>query len=526
MYYPTSVGSLSTRTGKAPLCFIYAFTPRDYVLIGGKRTYLWELAQPFDGLILSRAYVDNKLERDVAAAGGVKKYFRIPEGVKVMSDSGAFTWRHLHRPPITPQELLEYYRKLGFDAGMHPDHISRPIKMVIKESGVKRVREITLEEARERFIISLEMAEETAKLLDSNSTYKGVEIYGVVQGWSPETYAECTRELLKMGYRRIAIGGLAIASTSEAAREIKAVMEVVKTINNQVIVHVLGVSRPSLIPLMAEQGVSSFDSATWLRAAWIRGAWFYHNRNTKQLLSFSVKLFDPRLGYHKDPPLPPCNCPVCKAVGVDEEGIVWTRRYYGNQRNMSRGFHNLYAFYEWFTEARVRVFDLDDPKLEGRVLVTTHCAAKKRNTPGPPQRLYLSARIRKVYEIAKQHGATFSVISAKYGLVYEDEVIEPYEATIGSGTVFDTLVDQVSEKLLKRGPWDWLVYFGTAKNYVTAFFCAAYKAGYGDRTIVVGKNTLGELDRLAHLLARSKQATLDQFLPLNSTKPLARVATP
>lgn len=525
MYSSTSEAYSSTgRTTRAPL-FFYAFTPRDYVLVGGRQTYLWEIARAFDGLMLSRAYVDSKLEREIAAAGGVKRYFRIPEGVKVMSDSGAFTWKHLDRPPVTPFALFEYYHRLGFDAGMHPDHISRPMKIVVREDGAKRVREITLEEARERFAISLEMAEMAARLLDGDSTYKGVEIYGVVQGWSPETYAECTRELIKIGYRRIAVGGLALASTSEAAREIKAVMEVVKRFGERVAVHVLGVSRPSLIPLMVELGVTSFDSATWLRAAWIRGAWYYHNRSTGQLLNFTVKLFDPRLGYHRDPPLPPCDCPVCRSVGVDEEGVGWARRYYGNQRNMSRGFHNIYAFYEWFSAARERGFSSTDPLLDGRVLVVTHCAARKRGTPAPPQRLYVSARIRRVYEIAKRYGATFGVISAKYGLVYEDEVIEPYEATIDSGSAFDALVERVSAKLSERGPWDWLVYFGTAKNYVTAFFCAAYRAGYGDRTMVVGRNTMGELDRLAHLLARSKQITLDEFLAPGA-KPPARAATP
>jgi len=495
--------------------FIYAFTPRDYVLINGEKTYLWNIAKAFDGLLLSRAYVNGKLERAMKDAGSVKKYFKIPENVEVVSDSGAFTWKHYDKPPIKPIELLRYYHENGFDAGVHPDHICRPMKFTVSENGEKKRYEITPEDAKERFRISLELAEETARFLDENSTYKGVKIYGVAQGWNPETYLDCVKELLKMGYKYIALGGLALATTAEVTRTLKVAMNYINTYRSEhkekIEIHLLGVGRPSLLPLMEELKVSSFDTAAWLRSAWIRGVWLYHNRATGQLLSLDVKLFDPhKHEYRRDPPLPRCDCPVCRDVGVDEDGVVWTRRYYGNQRNMSRGFHNLCVFYEWFKAGNhLKNFQ----PLNGRVLVATHCAEKKRGVKeaAPPQELYISLRIRKVYEVARRCRATFAVVSAKYGLVLEDERITPYDQTIKSGHDIDRLVKLISTKLMEKGPWDWLIYFGSSRKYITAFFSAAVAAGYGDKTIVLGRNTLGELDKLERILIRLGNHLLDEY---------------
>ena len=154
-----------------------------------------------------------------------------------------------------------------------------------------------------------------------------------------------------------------------------------------------------------------------------------------------------------------------------------------------------------------------EPKIGGKVLVVTHCAKKKRDVKqATPQLLYLSKRIERVYRIAKSYGAQFGVISAKYGLVLEDEQISLYEKTIETGHDVDRIVAQISEKLKERGAWNWLIYFGTAKNYITAFYCAAWKAGYGSRTFFVGRNSMGGLDELKRILLQSCQHLIYEYI--------------
>lgn len=59
------------------------------------------------------------------------------------------------------------------------------------------------------------------------------------------------------------------------------------------------------------------------------------------------------------------------------------------------------------------------------------CAAAKLSRPAPARELYTSPLFRKAAAYADQHSDRWYVLSAKYGLVHSDAVIEPYDMKLG-----------------------------------------------------------------------------------------------
>jgi len=195
----------------------------------------------------------------------------------VMGDCGAFGYIKEDVPPYNTIEILDYYEKLGFNYGVSIDHL---IVGGFAEVGVREKRyEITLKNAQE-FI-------EQHKL--GGYTFTPI---GAAQGWSPETYANAVKELIKMGYDYIALGGLARAPSKEIIEILKAIHP---HLQPHVRLHLFGVARISAIPVLRHMGVTSFDSASPLRRTWLgSGAnykklqelaklfhkWFWGHQNT------------------------------------------------------------------------------------------------------------------------------------------------------------------------------------------------------------------------------------------------------
>ncbi len=60
------------------------------------------------------------------------------------------------------------------------------------------------------------------------------------------------------------------------------------------------------------------------------------------------------------------------------------------------------------------------------------CVSKKRATPSPAKDLYTSPLFRKARAYVERTGGPWFVLSAKYGLVHPNEVIEPYDLTLNT----------------------------------------------------------------------------------------------
>lgn len=254
------------------MLFYFVWTPWDDE---PEDQYLWEIFPCCDGILLSKGYVTPKLEESIEKHGGVQNFLRWKG--PVIGDSGAWLYKNQEEPPYTVRELLEYYVRLKIPVGAHLDHA---IFKTINVDGVKR--ELTPEEKKKRWQITIDNARETMELLQKEK-FNRLKIIGVVQGWDLDSYRKAARELLKMGYDYLGIGGIARKPTSQLVKIVEIVNKEIDKLpskrKNNVKIHLFGFARLRLIPFLMKKRVVSFDTAAPLRQAWESGEHNYHFAN-------------------------------------------------------------------------------------------------------------------------------------------------------------------------------------------------------------------------------------------------------
>lgn len=352
----------------------------------------------YDGILVSKAIVDgvkgvqgrySVAQRQRFFREGIYRFFRLPKHYLTMGDCGAFSYAKEYEPIYTVDEVNEFYSNSGFTYGISLDHIIFDF-----ETPKKKVTGKQLEECLRRQEITLEKAEEfLIKNKDMSFTP-----YGVAHGWSPESYADSVIKLQKIGYDRIALGGMIPLKSSE-------ILNVLKCINNirntKTQFHLLGVNRLEHIAEFSNYGVTSFDSTSPLMRGLKDDKKNYHtatedytaigvpqvdaNNNMRKLVASgsinqneAFKLekacLESLIGFEKgvvakkevlsalteyeklynskasrvdlmdkvltDQPWKKCPCDVCKDIGIH---VILKR---AAARNRRRGFHNLYVAYE------------------------------------------------------------------------------------------------------------------------------------------------------------------------------------
>ncbi len=342
----------------------------------------------YDGLLFSKNTVEDGAIRTKSVRDlGIHAFARFEK--PIMGDCGAFSYITHESPPYQTREILAYYQNLGFDYGVSIDHLIIPAFYPVKEYRYN----LTRENARE--FMELHRA--------GGYTFTPV---GVAQGWSPETYKRAVAELLEWGYQYVALGGLARTKTEE----IYAILEAVAPLLSQDIdLHLFGVARDREGPEMLhfrQLGVTSFDSASYLRRAWMSANTNYFTEDggryaairispvypssprVRSILADGIASFEQlqelerqalkvlraydkgeldlettletlleidqleQYNYDQheqlyrrvleDQPWKRCSCEICRDLGV--EVIIFR----GNDRNRRRGFHNTYVFYKRF----------------------------------------------------------------------------------------------------------------------------------------------------------------------------------
>ena len=97
-----------------------------------------------------------------------------------------------------------------------------------------------------------------------------------IQGWDTSSYARATRVALSEGYQYLGIGGAAGSQQRDVERYVSAVGEVVKdherATTTRVDTHIFGFAKADAFGTIGRSGMSSFDSASMLRAAWTGGS--------------------------------------------------------------------------------------------------------------------------------------------------------------------------------------------------------------------------------------------------------------
>jgi hypothetical protein len=337
----------------------------------------------YDGILMSRAVAEKSKKKDARINQmGVHRYLRVPREMPIMGDCGAFDYIEQEVPPYTTDDVLDYYTRLDFDIGASVDHLVVP----------------AFESARQfRYDLTVNNAEEFIKA--HRKAGLKWEPMGSVQGWDPKCYAKSAANYIKMGYKYLALGGLVRCSTLEIGKILREVKEVLKPGIN---LHLFGIARPEALHQFSSMGVTSVDSASYLRRAWLvakdnfftlDGDSFSSLRipgvgksyRAKRILASGViseggllkleqECLEAVRAYDKDQrdlegtiqvlakyhtlisdggpsmdqeyrrtlvamPWKQCPCDICRKWGVE------VMIFRGNNRNRRRGFHNTWVFY-------------------------------------------------------------------------------------------------------------------------------------------------------------------------------------
>ena len=181
---------------------------------------------------------------------------RVPDKLWLFGDCGAFSYVKDSEPSLSCEDAAILYDQFGFDLGTSVDHIP--------------VSSLSDKEKQDRMELTGKNAEEFLEI-HRNNKYQFLPI-GSIQGITPKDYADFASKYIEWGYKHIALGGLVRRQDSEILEIVAAVREVLQMStcgkDENIWVHLFGILRPQLQPIFQELGVSSFDSASYLRRAW------------------------------------------------------------------------------------------------------------------------------------------------------------------------------------------------------------------------------------------------------------------
>ena len=107
---------------------------------------------------------------------------------------------------------------------------------------------------------------------------------GVAQGFDETSYRKSVSKIIEMGYDHIALGGLIQYTDSFINKILEEINPLIKGVN----LHLFGVLRPEKLSTFQSLGVTSFDSASYLRKSWLRSGQNYLARNGKWYTALRV----------------------------------------------------------------------------------------------------------------------------------------------------------------------------------------------------------------------------------------------
>jgi hypothetical protein len=217
---------------------------------------------PYSGMLVSKTMVDGyggagrytAAQRHRLYRLGVHKFFRLPRGLKVIGDCGGFSYVEEDVPPVTIDEVIDFYESTGVDEGVSVDHVIRDY-----QPDPKREPE---EDWLDRQAITLELAADF--FFEHGRRRCRFTPMGAAQGWSPESYAASVQRLQEIGYRRIALGGMVPLKIEQIIACLEAIHKVRLPDTS---LHLLGISRAEYYTTFRALGVHSLDSTSPFRQA-------------------------------------------------------------------------------------------------------------------------------------------------------------------------------------------------------------------------------------------------------------------
>lgn len=255
---------------------------------------------PYDGMLVSRAAVGGgslgggKYSEAQAMAfrrGGARAFLRLNkpafQNMPIFGDCGAFAYVREEIPPYTPEDMLNFYEDGEFTHGCSVDHIIFDFHE--DEDPARFASHVEKDEARRRYDITQLNAE---RFLVASHYLKGhFKPLGVVQGWSSGSMAEAARNLCKMGYDYLAIGGTVPLRTPQLKACLQAIRDAIPA---NVSVHVLGFAKAEDIQDFAPLRITSFDTTSPLRRAFKDARCNYYLRQKGNGLNYYTALRIPQ----------------------------------------------------------------------------------------------------------------------------------------------------------------------------------------------------------------------------------------
>ena len=276
---------------------------------------LVSLAQHIGSKGLFRRREPNSLE--TLAPEAAHKRFHLASDQLAFADCGAFTYVSEPEPPVTVEQAVALYELYEFDLGCSVDHI--PVAEIDTPGGR---RPLSVRERRRRMRLTRDNADGFLRA-HSQARAKFLPV-GVIQGISPDDYADQVRDYIDMGYEAIALGGLVPRSDREIAEVVQLVARRLKTLGRKPWIHLLGVYRPRLQALFKEARIDSFDSATYFRKAWLRANQNYLGADGEWYAAIRVPpSHDPRTARR----LRRCGRPEGEIKRLEQEALKALRAY-------------------------------------------------------------------------------------------------------------------------------------------------------------------------------------------------------
>jgi hypothetical protein len=232
---------------------------------------------PYDGLLMSLSIFQSKMKLDhingvykIRNIQNIRDYLKIPHNsnLKIMGDCGAFSYADMKEPPLpiySIENIAGIYDKLGFDYGVSVDHLALDY-ILIKDTTTGKRKKLFLskEEKENRVKITLKNAKIFKKYCEAHQS-NFIPI-GVAQGYDEASYVKSVSDLVDMGYDHLGIGGLVQYKSEFILKILKEIQYLIKGTK----LHLFGVLRTKYLKDFEDLGVSSFDSASFLRKAWLK----------------------------------------------------------------------------------------------------------------------------------------------------------------------------------------------------------------------------------------------------------------
>jgi hypothetical protein len=241
---------------------------------------------PYDGVLVSRGIVgDSRVKGKYSDAHamrfrreGARAFLRMDtprlKHLPIFGDCGAFTYVKDKLPPYSADEMARFYAEGQFTHGCSVDHI------IFAFRPQSRGMDGAEGDDRDRFDITLENARVFLKVTRG---MPGFTPLGAIQGWSPDSMAEAARQLEKMGYDYLAVGGMVPLSAAEVHIALRAIRSKLKSSTR---LHILGFAKAEQISEFYDYGIESFDTTSPLYRAFMDAKANYYVPTTRMGLDY------------------------------------------------------------------------------------------------------------------------------------------------------------------------------------------------------------------------------------------------